>query len=226
MRILVVEDDEMLGDGIVEGLRQHNYAVDLMRDGKMAELALDTEPYDAVVMDIGLPHKDGIAIVKSIRAKGNAVPVLLLTARDAIDDRVRGLDSGADDYLTKPFDLSELLARMRALVRRSVGRSEPKIKFEALELDPAAQTLTINGEFVKLSRREFALLECLLENIGKVVSKTKLLEKLYGWDEEVDSNTLEVHIHNLRKKIQNKYIKTLRGVGYIIQKPPQETLNG
>ncbi|WP_116964122.1 response regulator transcription factor [Fastidiosibacter lacustris] len=219
MRILVVEDDIMLGEGIVEGLKQHNYAVDLMQDGKMAEMALDTEPYDAVVMDIGLPFKDGISIVKSIRAKGNSVPVLLLTARDAIDDRVRGLDSGADDYLTKPFDLSELLARMRALVRRSAGRSDPKIKFEELELDPAAQTVTVSGEFVKLSRREFALLECLLENTGKVVSKTKLLEKLYGWDEEVDSNTLEVHIHNVRKKIQNKYIKTLRGVGYIVQKP-------
>ncbi|WP_100550657.1 response regulator [Caedibacter taeniospiralis] len=218
MRILVAEDDVMLGEGIVEGLKQHNYAVDLMQDGKMAELALDTEPYDAVVMDIGLPSKDGIAIVRSIRAKGNAVPVLLLTARDAVGDRVRGLDSGADDYLTKPFDLSELLARMRALVRRSAGRAEPKIKFESLELDPAAQTLTVNGEFIKLSRREFALLECLLENAGKVVSKTKLLEKLYGWDEEVDSNTLEVHIHNLRKKIQSKYIKTLRGVGYIVQK--------
>ncbi len=218
MRILVVEDDVMLGEGIVEGLKQHNYAVDLMQDGKMAELALDTEPYDAVVMDIGLPSKDGIAIVRSIRAKGNAVPVLLLTARDAVGDRVRGLDSGADDYLTKPFDLSELLARMRALVRRSAGRAEPKIKFESLELDPAAQTLTVNGEFIRLSRREFALLECLLENAGKVVSKTKLLEKLYGWDEEVDSNTLEVHIHNLRKKIQSKYIKTLRGVGYIVQK--------
>ncbi len=219
MQILVVEDDIMLGEGIVEGLKQHNYAVDLMQDGKMAEMALDTEPYDAVVMDIGLPFKDGISIVKSIRAKGNSVPVLLLTARDAIDDRVRGLDSGADDYLTKPFDLSELLARMRALVRRSAGRSDPKIKFEELELDPAAQTVTVSGEFVKLSRREFALLECLLENTGKVVSKTKLLEKLYGWDEEVDSNTLEVHIHNVRKKIQNKYIKTLRGVGYIVQKP-------
>lgn len=214
----MAEDDVMLGEGIVEGLKQHNYAVDLMQDGKMAELALDTEPYDAVVMDIGLPSKDGIAIVRSIRAKGNAVPVLLLTARDAVGDRVRGLDSGADDYLTKPFDLSELLARMRALVRRSAGRAEPKIKFESLELDPAAQTLTVNGEFIKLSRREFALLECLLENAGKVVSKTKLLEKLYGWDEEVDSNTLEVHIHNLRKKIQSKYIKTLRGVGYIVQK--------
>ena len=218
MRILVVEDDPMLGEGIVEGLKQHNYAVDLIPDGKHAEMALDTEPYDAVVMDIGLPSKDGVSIVKSIRTKGNHVPVLLLTARDTVGDRVQGLDSGADDYLTKPFDLTELLARMRALVRRSVGRTDPKIKFDALELDPAAQTLTINGDFVKLSRREFALLECLLENLGKVVSKTKLVEKLYGWDEEVDSNTLEVHIHNLRKKIGNQYIKTIRGVGYIVQK--------
>ncbi len=218
MRILVVEDDVMLGEGIVEGLKQHNYAVDLMKDGRMAEQALETEPYDAVVMDIGLPGKDGISIVKRIRNKGNHVPVLLLTARDAIDDRVKGLDSGADDYLTKPFDFSELLARMRALVRRSAGRADPKIKFETLELDPAAQTLTNNGEFVKLSRREFALLACLLENVGRVVSKTKLVEKLYGWDEEVDSNTLEVHIHNIRKKINNKYIKTIRGVGYTVQK--------
>ena len=217
MRILVVEDDPMLGEGIAEGLKQHNYAVDLMFDGNMAAQALSTEAYDAAIIDIGLPSQDGISIVKNLRAEGGHVPVLLLTARDAVGDRIKGLDSGADDYLTKPFDFSELLARMRALVRRSVGRSDPKIKFGTLELDPAAQTFSDNGKFIKLSRREFAVLECLLENIGRVVSKTKLLEKLYGWNEEIDSNTLEVHIHNLRKKINNKYIRTIRGVGYIVQ---------
>ncbi|MFZ9035920.1 MAG: response regulator [Francisellaceae bacterium] len=218
MRVLVVEDDHMLGEGIVEGLKQHNYAVDLINDGRHAEQALQTEPYDAAIVDIGLPSKDGISVVKSIRGKGVLTPVLLLTARDAVDDRVRGLDAGADDYLTKPFALDELLARLRALVRRSVGRVEPTIRFETLELDPAAQTAMDEGQLLKLSRREFALLECLLENAGKVVSKTRLLEKLYGWEDEVDSNTLEVHVHNIRKKIDNKYIKTIRGVGYIIRK--------
>ena len=202
MRLIVVEDDIMLGDGIAEGLKQHRYAVDLMRDGKSASQALETEPYDAAIIDIGLPKLDGIQLVKRLREKANPIPVLLLTARDTVDDRVKGLDSGADDYLTKPFDLSELLARIRALVRRSVGRSNPTIKFETLELDPAAKTLTFDGEYVKLSRREFTVLECLLENTGRVISKTKLLEKLYGWDEEIDSNTLEVHIHNIRKKIR------------------------
>ena len=221
MRILVVEDDPMLGEGIAEGLKQHNYAVDLMFDGNIAAQALSTEAYDVAIIDIGLPSQDGISIVRDLRAKGGHVPVLLLTARDAVDDRVKGLDSGADDYLTKPFDFSELLARMRALVRRSVGRSDPKIKFETLELDPAVQTFSDSGKFINLSRREFAVLECLLQNVGRVVSKTKLLEKLYGWDEEIDSNTLEVHIHNLRKKIDNKYIRTIRGVGYIVQSKPQ-----
>lgn len=220
MRILVVEDDQLLGEGILEGLRKYANAVDLFTDGIKAEQALDTEPYDVVIMDIGLPSKDGIEIVKSIRAKGNDVPVLLLTARDAIDDRVNGLDAGADDYLSKPFSFNELLARVRALSRRAFGRSTPEISFAGITVDPSSFTVTYNGAFVQLSRREYALLICLLERAGKVVPKSELFEKLYGWEDEVDSNTLEVHIHNLRKKLgNNSCIRTIRGIGYTIQEP-------
>lgn len=218
MRILVVEDDVLLGQGIAEGLKQENYAVDLINNGEQAEQAMMSEPYDAVVMDIGLPGRDGLSVVRAIRSAGITVPVLLLTAKDAIEDRVNGLDSGADDYLTKPFNLGELFARVRALTRRSMGRTEPTIKYRDIELDPAAHSLKQSGLYIKLSRREFALLHHLLENVGKVVSKTQLFEKLYSWDQEVDSNTLEVHVHNIRKKINGPLIKTIRGVGYIIQK--------
>jgi len=218
MRILVVEDEILLGEGICEGLKQNGYTVDLAQDGIEAESAILLETFDAVVLDIGLPGKDGISVLSSVRGKGCMVPVLILTARDAVDDRVRGLDAGADDYLTKPFELQELSARIRALVRRSSGRATPKIKYEDIEIDPAAHQVLLKGEAVELARREFAMLVYLLENVGKVASRSQLIETLYGWGDEVDSNALEVHIHHLRKKFGSKFIRTIRGVGYMVQK--------
>lgn len=218
MRILVVEDEILLGEGICEGLKQNGYTVDFAQDGIEAESAILLETFDAVVLDIGLPGKDGISVLSSVRGKGCMVPVLILTARDAVDDRVRGLDAGADDYLTKPFELQELSARIRALVRRSSGRTTPKIKYEDIEVDPAAHQVLLKGEAVELARREFAMLVYLLENVGKVASRSQLIETLYGWGDEVDSNALEVHIHHLRKKFGSKFIRTIRGVGYMVQK--------
>ncbi len=218
MRVLVVEDDIMLGEGISEGLKQNGFTVDLVRDGLEGEGALLMNDFDIAVLDIGLPGQDGITLLNKVRKKSCATPILLLTARDEIDDRVRGLDAGADDYLTKPFDLSELCARLRALVRRSSGRSDPIIKYEDIEVNPASHTVTKSGESVNLSRREFDVFCHLLESVGKVVSKSKLDEKLYGWNEDVDSNALEVHIHHIRKKLGNKLIRTVRGVGYFIKK--------
>ena len=218
MRVLVVEDDIMLGEGICEGLKQNGFTVDLVRDGLEGEDALLMNDFDIAVLDIGLPGQDGITLLNKVRAKSCTTPILLLTARDEIDDRVRGLDAGADDYLTKPFDLSELCARLRALVRRSSGRSDPIIKYEDIEVNPASHTVTKASEPVNLSRREFDVFCHLLESVGKVVSKSKLDEKLYGWNEDVDSNALEVHIHHIRKKLGNKLIRTVRGVGYIIKR--------
>ena len=218
MRILVVEDEVLLGEGICEGLKQNGYTVDWAKDGVSAESAMLLENFDAVVLDIGLPGKDGISVLSTVRRKGCSVPVLMLTARDTVIDRVSGLDAGADDYLTKPFELQELSARLRALVRRSSGRSSPKIQHGNIEVDPAAHLATLNGEHVDLPRREFAILVYLLENAGKVASRNQLVETLYGWDDEVDSNALEVHIHHLRKKFGNKFIRTIRGVGYMVEK--------
>jgi two-component system response regulator QseB len=220
MRVLVVEDEILLGEGICAGLKQNGYTVDWAQDGNSAESAIMLENFDAVILDIGLPGKDGISVLSSVRKKGCSVPVLILTARDAVDDRVSGLDAGADDYLTKPFELQELSARLRALVRRSSGRSSPKIVHGDIEVDPAAHTVTLEGNDVEISRREFAILSYLLENEGKVASRNQLVEALYGWDDDVDSNALEVHIHHLRKKFGNKFIRTIRGVGYMVQKQP------
>ena len=219
MRILLAEDDQTLGQGIVDGLVYQGYAVDWMEDGQQTYQALQTQNFDAVILDIGLPGCDGLSIVQRIRQQKNRTPILLLTARDAIDDRVKGLDIGADDYMTKPFDFSELIARLRALVRRTVDRAIPEIRVGDVVLDPAARTVYQSDELVKLSRREFTLLECLLANAGAVVSKSKLFEAIYAWHDEVDSNVLEVHIHHLRRKFGSDFIKTVRGVGYIIQNP-------
>lgn len=218
MRILLVEDDELLGDGLQIGLIQDGNAVDWVKDGLIADSVLSTEQFDVVILDIGLPKKSGLDVLKTLRQSGNNTPVLILTARDSIDDRVKGLDLGADDYLTKPFELEEVMARLRALTRRSVGRSTPTIKFKNIEIDPAAHSVRVDEEDVKLSRREFALLHTLLSTPGKVISRNQMIEALYGWDEEIDSNALEVHIHHLRKKFGNDLIKTIRGVGYIVQK--------
>lgn len=218
MGILLVEDDELFGSGLVLGLTQDGYSVDWAKDGVEGLVALETKSFDSIILDLGLPRLSGLELLKAIRAKSDKTPVLILTAKDALDDRVKGLDMGADDYMTKPFALSELLARLRALRRRTHQRAEPTINYRNLCLDPAAHILVVDGETVILPRREFALLQKLLENIGHVLSREFLMQSLYGWDETVDSNVLEVHIHNIRKKLNADYIRTIRGVGYMIEK--------
>lgn len=222
MRILLVEDDELLGDGLRNGLIQEGYAVDWLKDGLSADQALKTENFDFVVLDLGLPKLSGITVLQNLRARGLTMPVLILTARESIEDRVKGLDSGADDYLTKPFDLYELCARLRALQRRFSSRAEPLLVHGNITLDPASHTVTLDNEAVNVSRREFALLHKLLENAGRVLSREHLTQSLYGWGEDVDSNALEVHIHNLRKKFGQNFIRTIRGIGYMIDKDKDE----
>ena len=223
MRILLIEDDDLLGDGLRTGLIQYGYAVDWLKDGISADQALKTENFDLVVLDLGLPKLAGITVLQNLRTRGQTMPVLILTARESIDDRVKGLDSGADDYLTKPFDLDELCARLRALQRRFSSRADPLLTHENIILDPAAHTVTLNNELINVSRREFALLQKLLENTGRVLSREHLSQSLYGWGEDVDSNALEVHIHNLRKKFGQHFIHTIRGIGYMINKDKDET---
>jgi two-component system response regulator QseB len=219
MRILLVEDDALLGEGVCTGLSQNHFTVDWVKDGETALQALLSEEFDTVILDLGLPKLSGLEVLKSARDKNIDVPVLILTANDETEARVKGLDSGADDYLVKPFDLDELCARLRALQRRCVERAHPLIKFNTIELDLAAHKAYKDQEEVVVSRREFALLHLLLDNIGQVLSRERLSQKLYGWEEDVDSNALEVHIHNLRKKFGDNFITTMRGVGYIIEKP-------
>jgi two-component system, OmpR family, response regulator QseB len=216
MRLLLVEDDRMLGAGLQVGLRQKGWAVDWVRDGETAEDALRGEPYDVVLLDLGLPRKGGLEVLAGIRRRGNAVPVLIVTAQEAVPERVAGLDAGADDYLVKPFDLDEVAARVRALQRRSSGRAGPRLELGGLSMDPAAHQVTLDGEPVQLSAREFALLQALLERPGRPLSRAQLEERLYGWGEEVESNAVEVHVHALRKKLGARWIRTLRGVGYVI----------
>jgi DNA-binding response OmpR family regulator len=217
MRILLVEDDELLGDGLAAGLRHCGYNVDWLRDGESAHTALTTEDYAAVVLDLGLPRLDGMAVLRLLRAEGNTIPVLILTARDTTWDKVGGLDSGADDYLVKPVDLDELAARLRALTRRGSGTRAPLLKFREVELDPAARRVRVRGETVELSAREFVILEMLMRNVGKVISRAQLESALYGWGEGVESNVVEVHIHHLRRKIGTDLIRTVRGVGYLME---------
>ncbi|HEX7053577.1 MAG TPA: response regulator [Burkholderiales bacterium] len=216
MRLLVVEDDPLIGRAVVNGLREGGYAVDWVRDGAAAELALSTTVYDLVVLDLGLPRKDGLELLRALRRGGNEVPVLIITARDGLSDRVTGLDLGADDYLVKPFDLDELLARSRAIVRRRLGRTSPEITYGSLTLDPVRRRVLFRGETVDLSAREFAVLEALMKEPGAVVSREKLEEAVYGWGEEVGSNTVEVHLHHLRRKLEPQVIRNVRGVGYRI----------
>jgi len=222
MRILLVEDDELLGDGLRAGLAQYGYTVDWLKDGFTADQALRTENFDVVVLDIGLPKLLGIQVLQNLRSRGQATPVIILTAKESIEDRVKGLDSGADDYLTKPFDLDELKARIRALQRRSTTRADPLLTHDGITLDPAAHTVTFQENIINVSRREFALLQKLLENAGRVLSREHLAQTLYGWGEDVDSNALEVHIHNLRKKFGSDFIHTIRGIGYMIDKSKDE----
>lgn len=216
--MLLVEDDSMIGDSVRQGLRQDGFTVDWVRDGLGAELALHNEVYDLLVLDLGLPKKDGLDVLKTLRHRGNRIPVLILTARDTVADRVKGLDAGADDYLVKPFDLDELAARIRALLRRQSGRAEPAIQFGDLRLNPATHEVTFQGKPLSLSAREFSLLEVFLDRPGMVLSREQLEEKLYGWGEEVESNTVEVYIHALRRKLGQEFIKNVRGVGYMVPK--------
>jgi two-component system response regulator QseB len=218
MRILLVEDDPELGDGLAIGLRQAGFAVDWLRDGHAADLALRDESFDLVVLDLGLPRLSGMEVLKRARDRGQSLPILILTARDATGDKVSGLDAGADDYLVKPIDLDELSARIRALTRRSAGRAAPLLVHGELAIDLAAHRVTLAGQAVELSGREFSLLHMLLENAGRVLTRSQLEQSLYGWHDEPDSNALEVHIHHLRKKLGSELIRTLRGVGYTIPK--------
>jgi len=220
MRLLLVEDDALLGDGLRAGLAQDGYSVDWLRDGTSAEAALRSDSYDLAVLDINLPGRSGLQLLKGLRGSGSTLPVLLLTARDTVADRVTGLDSGADDYLIKPFDLDELLARLRVLLRRRGGRATPELRHGELLVDPAAHTVTLAGTPVEISPREFAVLQLLLENQGKVLSRSRLEEGLYSWESEVESNAVEVYIHHLRKKLGQSLIRTVRGVGYVIDKQP------
>ena len=218
MRILLVEDDPQLGDGLTIGLRQAGFAVDWVKDGNSADHALQSETFDLVVLDLGLPRLSGMEVLSRARSRRQTLPVLILTARDATGDKVSGLDAGADDYLVKPVDLDELAARIRALTRRSAGRAAPLLTRGDLTLDPAAHSVTLAGAPVELSSREFSLLQMLLENAGRVLSRSQLEQSVYGWRDEPDSNALEVHIHHLRKKLGSELIRTLRGVGYTIPK--------
>jgi two-component system OmpR family response regulator/two-component system response regulator QseB len=216
MRILLAEDDALLGDGLRSGLRQQGFAVDWVRDGAAAERELRAEPYAAAVLDLGLPRVDGLDVLARVRRAGIQIPVLVLTARDAIPDRVRGLDVGADDYVIKPVDLHELAARLRALVRRAHGQSRERLVVRDLELEPAGRVARRDGREVSLSTREFDLLHHLMLNAGRVLTRDQIEQHLYSWGEEVDSNTVEVHVHHLRRKLGPDCIRTMRGVGYTL----------
>jgi two-component system OmpR family response regulator/two-component system response regulator QseB len=219
MRVLLVEDDPLLGDGLAAGLKQAGFEVDWVKDGIAAVDAACVEPYAAMVLDLSLPRLDGIEVLARLRRRGARLPVLILTARDALGDRVRGLDGGADDYVVKPVDLTELAARLRALIRRSRGEASSTLRVGDLELDPATRRLLFRGKPVELKPREFALLQELMLNAGRVLTREQLQDRLYGWDEAIDSNTVEVHVHRLRRKLDVSLIRTVRGVGYLLPRP-------
>ncbi|AMR82157.1 response regulator transcription factor [Cupriavidus nantongensis] len=227
MRVLLVEDDAMIGESVKLALRQEGFAVDWVRDGEAGLSAATTAAdgqacYDLILLDLGLPRRPGLEVLRALRARGVPTPVLILTARDAVADRVAGLNAGADDYLVKPFDLQELAARMHALARRAAGRAEPLVTYGEIVLNPATREATCRGEPVRLSAREFALLSALMARPGKVWSVPQLQERLYGWDDEVGSNTVEVYIHALRKKFGAALIRNIRGVGYVVPRLDSE----
>src|SRR5262249_38269050 len=219
MRILLAEDDPMIGASVRRGLTQDGFTVDWVEDGRAAEAALSDRIHDALVLDLGLPRKSGLDVLGAMRRRGDARPVLILTARDAVADRVAGLDAGADDYMVKPFELDELAARLRALLRRSAGRAASVLVHGDVVIDPATREVRRNGEPVALSAREFALLEALLARPGAILSRAQLEEKLYGWSESVESNAVEVHIHALRRKLGAGFIRNVRGVGWMVSRP-------
>lgn len=216
MRLLLVEDDAMIGEGLKKGLRQDGFSVDWVTDGAAADVALDAGNYDLLLLDLGLPRKPGLSVLRRLRQKNNPLPVLILTARDAVAERVAGLDAGADDYLVKPFDFEELEARIRALLRRRAGRAEAVLRHGDITLNPATHEVLRKDLQVSLSAREFSLLRALMDRPGAVLSRAQLEEKLYGWGEEIESNAIEVHIHALRKKLGADLIRNVRGVGYMV----------
>ncbi|HWW30273.1 MAG TPA: response regulator [Steroidobacteraceae bacterium] len=218
MRVLLVEDDGMIAQGLQTALRQAGFAVDLMRDGSSAAAALQTSVFDVVLLDLGLPQRDGIEVLRELRRRGDTTPVIILTARDEIQHRIAGLDAGADDYIVKPFDLDEVMARMRSVLRRAGGRGDSTIQHGDLRLDPVSRTIERNGTPVNLSAHEYAVLEALLQRPGAVLSRTQLEDRLYGWDQPIGSNAVEVYIHGLRRKLGSDVIRTLRGVGYFVPK--------
>jgi two-component system response regulator QseB len=218
MRLLLVEDDEFLGDAVKTGLMEFGYIVEWLKDGETARSTLKTESFELIILDLGLPKLSGMNLLQSIRQDKNTTPIIILTARESIEHRIKGLDNGADDYIIKPFDLNELNARIRALIRRSQGRADTTLQYRNVILDPSAHSVMVDGLVINVPRREFSLLQKLLENSGHVLSREQLMQSIYGWDEDVDSNALEVHIHNLRKKLDTNYIRTIRGVGYMIEK--------
>ena len=220
MRILLVEDDPLLGDGIRAGLRQQGFQVDWVQDGEAAQRELRAQPYAATVLDLGLPRMDGIDVLRSVRRVGVDFPILVLTARDAVPDRVRGLDMGADDYVVKPVDLEELGARLRALVRRAHGRPRERLEAHDVVLDPASRMVYRAGVPVTLSSREFDLLHVLMLNAGRVLSREQIEQHLYSWGQEVESNAVEVHVHRLRSKLGSDMIRTVRGIGYVLPGKP------
>lgn len=216
MRLLLVEDDAMIGEALLDVLRGEHYAVDWVRDGAMADTALQHEHYDLLLLDLGLPRRDGLEVLRALRACGARLPVLIATARDAVSDRVAGLDAGADDYVVKPYDTDELLARIRALIRRGEGHAAPTYSHRGVTLDPATHGATLNGQPVVLSAREWAVLEPMLARPGVLFSRTQLEEKLFGWKDDVSSNAVEVYIHGVRKKLGPGLIQTVRGLGYMV----------
>ncbi|HEY0201016.1 MAG TPA: response regulator transcription factor [Burkholderiaceae bacterium] len=216
MRLLLVEDDTMIGETLLDLLRGEHYAVDWVRDGAMADTALCSQHYDLVLLDLGLPRRDGLEVLRALRARRDTVPVLIATARDALADRVAGLDAGADDYVVKPYETDELLARVRALLRRGAGQAAPVFAHKGVTLNPATREATLAGRPLALSAREWAVLEPLIARPGAVLSRTQLEEKLYGWKDEISSNAVEVYIHGLRKKLGADFIQTVRGLGYLV----------
>jgi DNA-binding response OmpR family regulator len=219
MRLLLVEDDRMIGESLRNALRQSGFAVDWVRDGRAADSTIGSERFDLVLLDLGLPQRDGMEVLQAMRARGDRTPVIVLTARDALASRVRGLDAGADDYIVKPFELDELLARIRAVVRRQTGRAEPALVVGDVTLDPATRQVTQGGVTVPLSAREYALLEALMLRPGAILSRAQLEDRLYGWGEELESNAISVYVHQLRRKLGEGVIHTVRGVGYYVGAP-------
>lgn len=218
MRALLVEDDRMIAESMWAALQKDGYAVDWVSDGEHADSALQSSAFDIVLLDLGLPRRDGLSVLAELRSRHDATPVIILTARDDVRSRIAGLDAGADDYLVKPFDLDELAARMRSVLRRRGGRAEPVIEHRGIRLNPVTHEVSCNGEAVSLSAREYAVLEALIQRPGAVLSRSQLEDRLYGWGGEIESNAVEVYVHALRRKLGSDAIRTLRGVGYFLPK--------